>query len=410
VTAVGFNISLSAHQIGLIVITLLIFYSATSLLSAIYYWFCVKRHNGSVQASVTLILPLTGYQKNLKNLLKLLELQCLRPNRLVIAIESEGDLAYPLAKTLVTSVSFPVSIVIAGIASTSSQKCHNVLAAARTMKVDDDYVVLLDADISPPTWWLSAAIKPLLTKQYDIVSGYRWQVPPNNNFAEHVVTFIDRSIALTTRPPGLFLLWGGTIAMSSALLQELVTQGVLEHTISDDLMIADYAAKQRYRILNRRVLLVPSTPPENVLLAWNFMVRQFQIIKIYRPNLWRFAVARSLFLGTSWIVLLLQYKDAAIFYSALAIIFSLLFIKQVVSMSIASSLGYHDRALVLQYQYGLILFRPAIDIVVLLALCRSMRASVVSWSHVTYRVMTPNVIKIQARTPSNTSKDSRETV
>ena len=87
-----------------------------------------------VQASVTLILPLTGHQENLKNLLKLLDLQSLRPKRLVIAKESEDDLAFALATSLVPAVSFPVSIVIAGIANTSSQKCHNVLAAARSLR------------------------------------------------------------------------------------------------------------------------------------------------------------------------------------------------------------------------------------------------------------------------------------
>lgn len=379
---------------------LLIFYSATSLLSAIYYRLCLKIHSGSVKASVTLILPLTGHQENLKNLLTLLELQCLRPKRLVIAIESEDDLAYALAKNLVQTVSFPVSIVIAGLASTSSQKCHNVLAVAKTMKADDGYVVLLDADIMPPTWWLAAAIKPLLTKQYDMVSGYRWQVPVNNSVAAHVITFIDRSIALTARPPGLALLWGGTIAMPSALLQELVKQGVLEHTISDDLMIAEYAANKQYRILNRRVLLVPSIPPATGLHVWKFAVRQFQIIKTYRPNLWRFTAARAVFLVISWFVLLLQYDDAIIFYGSLTIIFSLLLIKQMFSTNIAFGLGYRDHPLTLFYQYGLIIFRPVIDILILLALCRSMRSGVVRWSHVTYQVLAPNVIKIQARAMS----------
>ena len=97
-----FNISLSGHQVDLAVVVCLIAYSAASLLSAIYYRVCLKRHTGVVQASVTLILPLTGHQENLKNLLKLLDLQSLRPKRLVIAIESEDDLAFALAKNAIT--------------------------------------------------------------------------------------------------------------------------------------------------------------------------------------------------------------------------------------------------------------------------------------------------------------------
>jgi hypothetical protein len=403
---VGFNISSSVHQVDLAAIALLIAYSAASLLSAIYYRFCLKQHTGVVRASVTLILPLTGHQGNLKNLLRLLELQCLKPTRLVIAIESEGDLAFDLATSLSSTVSFPVSVVIAGIANTSSQKCHNVLAAARALKADDEYVVLLDADILPATWWLAAAIKPLLTKQYDIVSGYRWQVPVNDYFAAHAIAFIDRSIALAARPPGLALLWGGTIAMPSTLLQELVEQGALQNTISDDLMIAEYAAKKQYRILNRRVLLVPSIPPATAVGVWKFAVRQFQIVKTYRPNLWRFAAARAVLLVTGWLALSLQYHDVVVFYVSLATIVLLLLIKQLVSMSIASSLGYHERLLALLYQFGLIILRPVIDIFILLVLCRSMCSSVVRWSHVTYRVLAPNIIQVQSRTDSNMRQSS----
>ena len=399
-----FNISLSGHQVDLALVVCLIAYSAASLLSAIYYRVCLKRHTGVVQASVTLILPLTGHQENLKNLLKLLDLQSLRPKRLVIAIESEDDLAFALATSLVPAVSFPVSIVIAGIANTSSQKCHNVLAAARALRADDDYVVLLDADILPPTWWLAAAIKPLLTKQYDIVSGYRWQVPVNNHVAAHAIAFIDRSIALAARPPGLALLWGGTIAMHSTLLQELVAQGVLQNTISDDLMIAEYAAKKEYRILNRRVLLVPSIPPATAVGVWKFAVRQFQIIKTYRPNLWRFAAARAVLLVTAWFTLSLLYHDAVVFYGALTIIVLLLLMKQLLSMSIASSLGYQECTLALLKQCGLIILRPVIDIFILFVLCRSMHSSVVRWSHVTYRVLAPNVIQVQSRIDSNMRK------
>jgi hypothetical protein len=253
---------------------------------------------------------------------------------------------------------------------------------------------------------LAAAIKPLLTKQYDIVSGYRWQVPVNNYAAAHAIAFIDRSIALAARPPGLALLWGGTIAMPSTLLQELVEQGALQNTISDDLMIAEYAAKKQYRILNRRVLLVPSIPPATAVGVWKFAVRQFQIIKTYRPNLWRFAAARAVLLVTGWLALSLQYHDVVVFYVSLATIVLLLLIKQLVSMSIASSLGYHERLLALLYQFGLIILRPVIDIFILLVLCRSMCSSVVRWSHVTYRVLAPNIIQVQSRTDSNMRQSS----
>ena len=169
-------------------------------------------------------------------------------------------------------------------------------------------------------------------------------------------------------------------------------------------MIAEYAAKKEYRILNRRVLLVPSIPPATAVGVWKFVVRQFQIIKTYRPNLWRFAAARAVLLVTAWFTLSLLYHDAVVFYGALTIIVLLLLMKQLFSMSIASSLGYQECTLALLKQCGLIILRPVIDIFILFVLCRSMHSSVVRWSHVTYRVLAPNVIQVQSRIDSNMRK------
>ena len=376
---------------------LLIFYSTASFASAVYYRLCLKKHTGHVDASVALILPLTGRHDSFQKLLGLLEQQTLRPKRLIIAIESDTDPAYPFALSLASSVSFPVSVVIAGLAESSSQKCHNLVAAARQLDAGEDYVVMLDADIAPPEWWLAAVIKPLARKQYDIVSGYRWQVPAGNSFAENLISFIDRAIALSVRPPGLTLLWGGTLALPVQLLRKTLADRVLENTVSDDLMLAEYATKNNYRVLNRRVLLVPSRPPAGLLQVWNFAVRQLQIIKIYRPGLWLIEFVRITLLIACWLVMFTCSDNRIILYSSIAIVFSLLCMKHIVSLSIASCLGYRDRPDVRLSQFGLVFCRPLIDLFMFMVLFRSLCKREVQWSHVTYLVTAPNVVKIKTR-------------
>ena len=107
---------MGADLSSLVAIGLLIFYSTASFVSAVYYRLCLKKHTGHVDASVALILPLTGRRDSFQKLLGLLEQQTLRPKRLIVAIESDTDPAYPFALSLALSVSFPVSVVIAGLA------------------------------------------------------------------------------------------------------------------------------------------------------------------------------------------------------------------------------------------------------------------------------------------------------
>ena len=174
------------------------------------------------------------------------------------------------------------------------------------------------------------------------------------------------------------------------------------------LMLAEYATKNNYRVLNRRVLLVPSHPPASLLKVWNFAVRQLQIIKIYRPGLWLFEFVRITLLIACWLVMFTCSDNRIVLSSSIAIVFSLLCMKHIVSLSIASYLGYRDRPDVRLSQFGLVFCRPLIDLFMFMVLCRSLCKREVQWSHVTYLVAAPNVVKIKMRNDSKRSIEKDE--
>jgi hypothetical protein len=89
--------------------------------------------------------------------------------------------------------------------------------------------------------------------------------------------------------------------------------------------------------------------------------------------------------------------NGIILYSSIAIIFSLFCMKHLVSLSIASCLGYRDRPDVRLFQFGLVFCRPLIDLFMFMVLCRSLCKREVQWSHVTYLVAAPNVVNIKTR-------------
>ena len=147
--------------------------SLLSLTAAIVFWKFLGKPRKQLATRATLILPLTGAGWNLERLLAALGAQTLAPRRLLIAVESEQDPAYRRALALSHNRDFPVEVVVAGLADACAQKCWNQIAALRRVDAQDEAIVLLDADIAPPPWWLSAVVTPLVDGSADIVTGYR---------------------------------------------------------------------------------------------------------------------------------------------------------------------------------------------------------------------------------------------
>jgi hypothetical protein len=150
--------------------------------------------------------------------------------------------------------------------------------------------VLIDADIRPQAWWLAALIAPLAAGRADIVNGYRWQAPQTVSFAIAMGAAIDRAIATLPRLDRLRLLWGGSLALTRQALDRIDAPASLAHALTEDLVIADRAAALGLRVVTRRSLRVPTPLGEGLAALWRFGRRQYQIVHVYRPGLWWFAL------------------------------------------------------------------------------------------------------------------------
>lgn len=377
----------------LAVLPLSVFSLASVVFAAIYKWY-LNSHHGDVQAKVTLVMAMTGASDSFEPLLGRLNAQLLKPARLIISVESIVDPAYATIQQHRWLASFPVEITVAGLASISSQKCHNLVSALAWFSQkwlsekdgSSNYVVLCDADIQPPAWWLSALVKPLVNQQADLVTGYRWQQAQNNDFGSNVVVFLDRKIAMLPRPLSAELIWGGSVAMSQAVLQAVLKSGLLLNTLSDDLSLATYAAQQKFKVLSRRLLLVPSRAPDSVVQAWAFAVRQYKIIKVYRPLLWYAALVVAALKVIGWVVLLyLASFTPALFVFALLLL-ALSFTQVLIEKTITEHLGFVEQRERWIDQYCLALAQPFIDGVHFLILLMSMFTHLIRWGHVSYEM------------------------
>jgi cellulose synthase/poly-beta-1,6-N-acetylglucosamine synthase-like glycosyltransferase len=367
----------------------LVLLSIASVAYSIIYFINLNTHYGEIEAQVTLIMAMTGPSQSFEIFLLKLNNQLLKPSRLIIGIESKQDPAYQKVLDLKARADFPVEIAIAGFATQSSQKCHNLISAFDILKTQQDYpeyVVLCDADISPPNWWLSALVKPLVNKTADIVSGYRWQQAKTNDFWENLTVFLDRKIALLPRPHAAEIVWGGSIAMTREVFKDVLQSGILTKTLSDDLSIGTYVYSKKYRVLNRRVLLVPSDAPKGLKAVWGFGVRQYQIMKIYRPKLWILSFFGAFFRFVGWSAIFYSLSISINFISIIIFIYFCLIIYIFYEFKIANLLQFKESRCKLNYQIFLVIIKPIIDLLNFLIILNSVFLLSVRWGNFVYHV------------------------
>ena len=175
--------------------------SVLALAATVVFVLKLEKPRAQKTGVATLILPMTGRVPNLERLLAALNGQTLPARRLLLAIESEHDPAFARARSLLPSGQLAIEIVISGPAQSTAQKCWNQMAALRRIDDRDEVIVLLDADILPPPWWLSALVSPLVDDVCDVVTGYRWLIVERSSLWAHLLAAIDRSIAVLPRAP-----------------------------------------------------------------------------------------------------------------------------------------------------------------------------------------------------------------
>jgi hypothetical protein len=267
-----------------------VFYALWSVALALLFFVRLRVLSDCPSASVTLVLPATGELPGLEDLFAALTAQSLRPRRLIVSVEAREDPAYP--RVIALAQCYPqlkIDLVVAGLSPLRSQKCTNLLAALAQLKPDEEYIVLLDADIRPQPWWLAMLVAPLAAERADLVNGYRWPVPTRMSLGTVLAAAIDRAIAVLPRVRRTRPVWGGSLALTRSALAALDLPNTIGHALTEDLPIGDRAAQAGLRVLTRRAIRPPTPLAGNLRDVWRFARRQYQLIRLYRPGLWCFA-------------------------------------------------------------------------------------------------------------------------
>ncbi len=381
---------------GAVLPALLIGLAFTGL--AFWRWRRLRMPAVRKDGQVTLILPLTGPAPGLEALLGALARQTLTPRRLVVAIESEADPAHARVLAARAGCPFPVEIRIAGQVSWRGQKNTNLIAGIAAVDARDDAVVLLDGDIRPQPWWLSAAASPAIAGTHDVVTGFRWQMLEGRGLIGHMVAWVDRMGAVLILPSRFGAVWGGTVGLSRRAVAVLDLPRLLDRALVDDLTIG-MAAKRRGLVFLARGAIVLPTPTEGDDAAQlRFMRRQLQVIRICQPLLWWPLMAAAHLSVIGWFLAVLALPDPAAI-AILAGITACGVARSVCHSGIGARIGARD-PLAGRLVQALVGALPPLSDGLIAALGWTMlRPRRLRWRHVVYRVDGPEAVRVLARLP-----------
>lgn len=279
--------------------------------------FARSRHRAKPQAvsgHAMLFAPCKGKDADMTtSLLRLLE-QDYPDYEVVFIVESADDLALPAIRAAMAQrPGVPARVCIAGRATHSGQKVHNLLAATAELPKQTEYLAFVDSDAQTTPHWLRSLVVRLDRPEVGAVTGYRWFIPTNNHPAAFALATINAFAAGLLGPGGHQLVWGGSWAIRKKTFLDIRLREAWHGALSDDLVAS--------RVINRAGLLTVFEP--NCLVAspleattagaFEFLRRQYLIGRVYATRMWAGAISVAL-LSTAvlWGSLLLAMAGFAI--------------------------------------------------------------------------------------------------
>jgi cellulose synthase/poly-beta-1,6-N-acetylglucosamine synthase-like glycosyltransferase len=205
------------------------------------------------------------------------------------------EIARQLARELEGETVARTRFVVAGLATDSGQKVHNLRAAVAEADSSSEVFVFVDTDARPRADWLRSLVAPLAEEALGASTGYRWFLPVGGGFASHLRSVWNASIASALGADvWRNFCWGGSTAIRRSTFEGLKVDVRWRGTASDD-----YALTRTLQEAERAVRFVPACLTASLedctfreLLE--FTTRQLKITRVYAPHLWRLVLVSNL--------------------------------------------------------------------------------------------------------------------
>lgn len=254
---------------------------------------------------VSIIAPTRGTDQGLHENLTALFQQEYPAYEIVFVTDSAGDPSLTVIDDVKRSVEvanqrsnetdIPTRLVIAGAATDSGQKIHNLRAAVGQLDSRSEVLVFVDTDARPQAHWLRSLVAPLHDQRIGATTGYRWFIPLRGSLASHLRSVWNASIAsaLGERVDKNFC-WGGSTAIRRETFEYLNVRERWRGTVSDDFALTNVLKEANLPIHFVPACLTASLGDCTLRELFEFTTRQLKITRVYAAHLWKAAFIGSM--------------------------------------------------------------------------------------------------------------------
>ncbi len=265
-----------------------IWFGIQSLLNGIRYAAYMRREASRAlpefQPFVSVIAPSRGLEQGLsENLQALLEQDY--PRYEVLFVFDHAD--DPAIQIIGHGSSQMARTIIAGSATDSGQKVHNLRVAVTEVDPETEVLVFVDTDARPAKDWLTHLVAPLADETLGASTGYRWFIPSRGGVASRLRGVWNASVASALgSDTAKNFCWGGSTAIRRSVFGKLNVIERWRGTVSDDFTITRVLKEAKLPIYFTPHCLVASVGDCDFKELFEFTTRQIKITRVYASHLW----------------------------------------------------------------------------------------------------------------------------
>jgi ceramide glucosyltransferase len=346
------------------------------------------------QPFVSVIAPCRGLEPGLENNLRPL-LEQDYPRYEVLFVFDRAD---DPAASLVSHGSSQIGrTIIAGPATDSGQKVHNLRVATAQVDPKSEVLVFVDTDARPAKDWLRKLVAPLADETLGASSGYRWFIPEKGGIASRLRGVWNASIASalgadTTKN----FCWGGSTAIRRSTFEQLNVSGRWRGTVSDDFTLTRLLKEANQPIHFTPNCLVASVGDCGWRELFEFTTRQIKITRVYASHLWLPLLLGSALFTLAFfggLILIGVYPRSSMAYIFTLIIFTLGAAKSFIRFRAVSTVLQTDRRDLVAH----ILLWPFASLLYLYNCIVAGFSRRIEWRGITYELKSPGEAVIISR-------------
>ncbi len=220
--------------------------------------------------------------------------------RLWFVVEDASDPAYTVLQNIIARYSSQataaeIRLFVAGKASQSSQKLHNILFCYRQISPQTEAMVFADSDACVGDRWLGHIVYPLHSEKNGAASGYRWFIPKKYNTASLALSCVNAAVAQILGNGRFNHAWGGSMAILVRTFREVGLEAIWSKSICDDLTLSGAVRRAGRKMVYVPPCMAASYESTTWLKLFEFVRRQFIITRVYAPRTWLFGLLAMLF-------------------------------------------------------------------------------------------------------------------